>query len=91
MKIEFSFQRRERLLFLTTNMASVTSRANQQWVSVKVSVTLLFRNCKSLYLEKKGLKKVIGVRQSLGLDFDFLPQYFNLCLFVNEANEETES
>ena len=30
MKIEFSFQRREMLLFLTTNMAAVTSRANQQ-------------------------------------------------------------
>ena len=30
MKIEFSSQRREMLLFLTTNMAAVTSRANQQ-------------------------------------------------------------
>ena len=30
MKIEFSFQRKEMLLFLTTNMAAVTSRANQQ-------------------------------------------------------------
>ena len=29
MKIEFSSQRREMLLFLTTNMAAVTSRANQ--------------------------------------------------------------
>ena len=29
-KIEFSSQRREMLLFLTTNMAAVTSRANQQ-------------------------------------------------------------
>ena len=32
MKIEFSFQRREMLLFLTTNIASVTSRANQQYL-----------------------------------------------------------
>ena len=32
MKIEFSSQRREKLLFLTTNMAAVTSRANQQFV-----------------------------------------------------------
>ena len=30
MKIEFSSQRREMLLFLITNMAAVTSRANQQ-------------------------------------------------------------
>ena len=30
MKIEFSSQRREILLFLTTNMAAVTSCANQQ-------------------------------------------------------------
>ena len=32
MKIEFSSQRREMLLLLTTNMAAVTSRANQQLV-----------------------------------------------------------
>ena len=32
MKIEFSSQRREMLLFLTTNMAAVTSRANQQFM-----------------------------------------------------------
>ena len=31
MKIDFSSQRREMLLFLTTNMAAVTSRANQQY------------------------------------------------------------
>ena len=31
MKIQFSSQRREMLLFLTTNMAAVTSRANQQY------------------------------------------------------------
>ena len=30
MKIEFGSQRREMLLFLTTNMAAMTSRANQQ-------------------------------------------------------------
>ena len=32
MKIKFSSQRREMLLFLTTNMAAVTSRANQQYM-----------------------------------------------------------
>ena len=31
MKIEFSSQRREMLLFLTNNMAAVASRANQQY------------------------------------------------------------
>ena len=31
MKIEFSSQRREMLFFLTTNMAAVTSPANQQF------------------------------------------------------------
>ena len=30
MKIEFCSQMREKLLFLTINMAAVTSRANQQ-------------------------------------------------------------
>ena len=39
MKIEFSSQRRERLLFLTTNMAAVTSRANQQLVEDLVPST----------------------------------------------------
>ena len=38
MKIEFSSQRREMLLFLTTNMAAVTSRANQQWLTVHINV-----------------------------------------------------
>ena len=32
MKIELSSQRREMLLFLTTNMAAVKSRANKQLV-----------------------------------------------------------
>ena len=42
MKIEFSSQRREMLLFLTTNMAAVTSRANQQYLhSFCLVVTLL--------------------------------------------------
>ena len=34
MKIEFSSQRREMLLFLTTDMAAVTSRANQQFLKI---------------------------------------------------------
>ena len=31
MKMGFSSRRREMLLFLTSNMAAVTSRANQLW------------------------------------------------------------
>ena len=34
MKIEFSSQRREMLLFLTTNMAAVTSPADQQYMKI---------------------------------------------------------
>ena len=34
MKIEFSSQRREMLFFLTTNMAAVTSRANNQLFAI---------------------------------------------------------
>ena len=33
MKIQFSSQRREMLLFLTTNMAAVTSRVNRQYAT----------------------------------------------------------
>ena len=40
MKIEFSSQRREMLLFLTTNMAAVTSRANEQLVVCTVPLTV---------------------------------------------------
>ena len=40
MKIEFCSQRREMLLFLTTNMATVTSRANQQFPYYSHSIFL---------------------------------------------------
>ena len=50
MKIEFSSQRREMLLFLTTNMAAVTSRANQQLFQ---KVFLVF----SMYFCKTKQKK----------------------------------
>ena len=46
MKIEFSSQRREVLLFLTTNMAAVTSRANQQYfIESALSLYLIRRGC----------------------------------------------
>ena len=43
MKIEFSSQRREILLFLTTNMAAVTSRANQQYGDYAYATTQVCR------------------------------------------------
>jgi len=49
MKIEPSYQRREMLLFLTSNMAAVTSRANQQWPLF--SMVFLPQQCR----EKKPL------------------------------------
>ena len=41
MKIELSSQRREMLLFLTTNMAAMTSRANQQYANQSHNFTNL--------------------------------------------------
>ena len=41
MKIEFSSQRREILLFLTTNMAAVTSLANQLF-AIRIVTTKVF-------------------------------------------------
>ena len=48
MKIEFSSQRRETVLFLTTNMAAVTSRANQQFPTYLRIKDLEFYLCSSL-------------------------------------------
>ena len=39
-QIEFSSQRIEMLLFLTTDMAAVTSRANQQFLHSKLAMTV---------------------------------------------------
>ena len=49
MKIEFSSQRREILLFLTTNMTTVTSRANQQ-LTVKNRGIPLLRKLYSIFM-----------------------------------------
>ena len=52
MKKEFSFQRREMLLFLTTNMAAVTSRANQQYrIAFRVGTNSLIVYNKVTYLK----------------------------------------
>ena len=51
MNIEFSSQRREMILFLTTNMAAVTSRANHQlakqkpWTCITLFCPFLSRRC----------------------------------------------
>ena len=51
MKIEFSSQRREMLLFFTTNMAAVTSRANQQYrIAFPVGTNSLIVHNKATYL-----------------------------------------
>ena len=44
MKEEFSSQRREMLLFLTINMAAVTSRANQQQSSFELKITAEYKH-----------------------------------------------
>ena len=44
MKIEFTSLRREMLLFLTTNMAAVTPRANQQYSVFYIYVKLIWPN-----------------------------------------------
>ena len=66
MKIEFSSQRREMLLFLTTNLAPVTSRANQQpWeliILLKIINWALFLHyfCMFLFISHYFKKSVHG-------------------------------
>ena len=47
MKIEFGSQRREMLLFLTSNMAAVTSRTNQQYITWDFPTLCLTRKRKT--------------------------------------------
>ena len=47
MKIEFGSQRREMLLFLTSNMAAVTSRTNQQYITWAFPTLCLTRKGKT--------------------------------------------
>ena len=50
-KIEFSSQRREMLLFLATNMAAVTSSANKQWCGWGLFSTLCVLNfCPTVFI-----------------------------------------
>ena len=72
-KMEFSSQRRKMLLFLTTNMATVTSRANQQTIrsdnedtneNVAEKLTFFYRPLKLLrpYTKSPSYLKVGEVR-----------------------------
>ena len=55
MKIEFSSLRREMLLFFITNMAAVTSRANQQF---PVCTLLLIANENSIFLRRDVSERI---------------------------------
>ena len=66
MKIEFSSQRREMLLVLTTNMAAVKSRANQQLEEPIVTLATI-GPCGRCEKGRKGGKRDFG--QELGLGF----------------------
>ena len=69
MKMEFSSQRREKLLFFTTNMAVMTSRINQQFITncYKISIKNIKRcvplktNCANLII---GLENVLTLSSS---------------------------
>ena len=63
MKIEFSSQRREMLLFFTTNMADVTSCANQQYSSHLFEVHWV-HFCWLKHIEK-DLNDVVGSKWAL--------------------------
>ena len=55
MKIEFSCQRREMLLFLTTNMTALTSRANQHATSTEI------HNLQPVVLLRIHHKRAVGI------------------------------
>ena len=69
MKMEFSSQRREKLLFFTTNMVVMTSRINQQFITncYKISIKNIKRcvtlktNCANLII---GLENVLTLSSS---------------------------
>ena len=69
MKMEFSSQRREKLLFFTTNMVVMTSRINQQFITncYKINIKHIKRcvtlnpNCADLTI---GLENVLTLSSS---------------------------
>ena len=68
------------------NLQSVTCYTDQN-VKEKAHFRAL-----NLFTSEKRLK--LSYKMSINLedlDFDFVLQYFKLCLFVNEGNEETNS
>ena len=54
--MEFTPQRRETFLFLTTNMAVVMSRANQQWTKEREKGKINFARvqCKGIQIPESG-------------------------------------
>ena len=63
MKIGYSSQRREMLLFLTTTMAAVTSRANQQYAQLeqKFDVSVNAEQKNQPFLLEDGARSVGSV------------------------------
>ena len=72
MKIEFSSQRREMLLFLTTNMAAVTSLANQQLSQfvpkIVTSTAIETRSSQSIKIGKSDLIDFDCIDQTVEID-----------------------
>ena len=66
MKTEFSSQRREKLLFPTTNMVVITSRINQQFITncYKINIkNIMIKRCVTLKMNCANL--IIGLENVL--------------------------
>lgn len=64
--MEFSSQRREKLLFLTTNMVVITSRINQQFITncYKINIkNIMIKRCDTLKMNCANL--IIGLENVL--------------------------
>ena len=81
MKIEFSSQRREMLLFLTTNMAAVTSRANQQLCNLRMEKPIKLNFCDVTILFPKSSMYMYSEQQVVPADY--LPSVRPLLAFPN--------
>ena len=66
--MEFSSQRREKLLFFTTNMVVITSRINQQFITncYKINIkNIMIKRCVTLKMNCANL--IIGLENVLTL------------------------
>ena len=88
MKIEFSSQRREMLLFLTTNMAAVTSHANQEY-RVAFRGSLLPRRF-VFRMAEASAKRVTGdePQRTMGRD---LPAFLCAHIFIKRETSGYEA